>query len=46
VIDALAEPLAERHRENAQRRLARLDRKLSRAVPGQLIKQLDDETPL
>jgi uncharacterized protein len=43
VIDALAEPLADRHRENAQRRLARLDRKLSRAIPGQLIKQLDDE---
>jgi hypothetical protein len=43
VLDALAEPLAERHRANAQRRLARLDRKLNRLAPGELITQLDDE---
>ena len=42
VLDALAEPLAERHRADAQRRLARLDRKLDRLAPGELIMQLDD----
>lgn len=44
VLDVLAEPLADRHRVNAQRRLARLDRKLNRPAPGQLIAQLDDES--
>ncbi len=44
VLDALAEPLADRHRVNAQRRLARLDRKLDRPAPGQLIAHLDDES--
>ena len=44
VLDALAEPLADRHRVNAQRRLARLDRKLIRPAPGQLIAHLDDES--
>lgn len=43
VLDVLAEPLADRHRANAQRRLARLDRKLHQSAPGQLMAHLDDE---
>ena len=42
VLDALAEPLADRHRVNAERRLARLDRKLTHGVAGQLIARIDD----
>ena len=45
VLDALAEPLADRHRVNAQRRLARLDRKLNQVPPGGLISQIEDEVP-
>ncbi len=43
VLAALAEPSADRHRANAQRRLARLERKLHRLAPGELITQLDDD---
>jgi hypothetical protein len=43
VLEALAEPLAERHRSRAQRRLARLERKLIRKDPGALIPGLDEE---
>lgn len=45
VLAALAEPLGGRHRADAERRLARLDRKLHRLAPGELITQLDDDTP-
>lgn len=44
VLDALAEPLNERHRVSAQRRLARLDRKLVKRAPGGLIVALDEES--
>ncbi|MBP7779120.1 MAG: ribonuclease H-like domain-containing protein [Acidobacteria bacterium] len=43
VLDALAEPLDERHRSSAERRLARLDRKLVRKSPGALIPRFDVE---
>ncbi|MGE0359118.1 MAG: ribonuclease H-like domain-containing protein [Vicinamibacterales bacterium] len=43
VLDALAEPLAARHRGETEHRLARLERKLSRSRTGSLIAQLDDE---
>ena len=43
VLDALAEPLGDRHRSNAQRRLERLERKLVRQAPGALIPRFDDE---
>ncbi len=43
VLEALAEPLAERHRSSAQRRLERLDRKLIRKTPGALMPRFDDE---
>lgn len=43
VLDALAEPLAERHRSSAQRRLERLDRKLIKKAPGALMPAFDDE---
>ncbi len=43
VLEALAEPLAERHRSSAQRRLARLERKLIRKDSGALIPGLDEE---
>jgi uncharacterized protein YprB with RNaseH-like and TPR domain len=44
VLDALAEPLDGRQRGQAQHRLARLERKLSRSKTGDLIAGLDDET--
>ena len=43
VLEALAEPLADRQRSNAQRRLERLERKLVRNVPGALIPGFDEE---
>jgi hypothetical protein len=43
VLDALAEPLADRHRTASERRLARLERKLSRPKSGDLIAGLDGE---
>jgi len=43
VLDALAEPLEARRRHDAEHRLARLERKLSRSQTGSLIAQLDDE---
>jgi uncharacterized protein len=41
VLDALAEPVDERQRSRAEYRLARLDRKLQRRLPGTLIERLD-----
>lgn len=43
VLDALAEPLADRHRSASERRLERLERKLHRSKSGDLIAGLDDE---
>lgn len=43
VLDALAEPLHERHRVNAERRLARLDRKLTTRSAGALLARFDEE---
>lgn len=43
VLEALAEPLDGRRREDAERRLARLDRKIRRQPPGALITGLDSE---
>jgi hypothetical protein len=43
VLEALAEPLADRQRSNAQRRLERLERKLVRQAPGALIPGFDEE---
>lgn len=43
VLEALAEPLAGRHRTSAERRLARLDRKLVGRTAGRLIPGLDEE---
>lgn len=43
VLEALAEPLGDRHRTNARRRLERLERKLIRKVPGALIPGFDEE---
>lgn len=43
VLDALAEPLAARQRTSAERRLARLDRKLVARAPGARIPGLDEE---
>jgi hypothetical protein len=41
VLDALAEPIEGRRRGEAEHRLARLERKLSRAGSGDLIEQMD-----
>lgn len=43
VLAALAEPLDGRHRTNAERRLARLDRKLTARVPGALLPRFDED---
>lgn len=43
VLDALAEPLEFRHRASAERRLARLDRKLTARPPGALLERFDDD---
>lgn len=43
VLEALAEPLDGRRRKDAERRLARLDRKLRREPPGALIAGIDNE---
>ncbi len=43
VLDVLAEPLGERRRSSAERRLARLDRKLGGQTPGGLIRRFDEE---
>ena len=44
VLDALAEPLSDGRRHDAERRLARLERKIGRRTPpGQLIAVLDEE---
>lgn len=43
VLDTLAEPLVERHRASAQRRLTRLDRKLAGTPRLELIAGIDDD---
>ena len=43
VLDALAEPIDGRRRGEAEHRLARLERKLTRSRSGDLIAALDDE---